>query len=57
MFKWGTRLNPKKTKSMVGSWSRTSAPCYGDLILGGVEFMKLKSLRILGVTFDSKLKF
>ena len=56
-LKWHMRLNPKKTKSMVVSRSRTSAPGYDDLTLGGAELEKVKSLRILGVVFDSILTF
>ena len=51
------RLNPKKTKSMVVSRSRTSAPGYGELTLGSAELEEAKSLHILGVTYDSKLTF
>ena len=43
-LKWHTRLNPKKTKSMVLSRSRTSALSYGNLTLGGVKLEELKSL-------------
>ena len=49
------RLNPKNIQSMVVSRSRTFAPDYGDLTLGRADFKKVKSLRILGITFDSKL--
>ena len=48
------RFNPKKTKSMAVSWFRINAPCYGDLNLSGAELEEIKSLRILGVTLDSK---
>ena len=51
------RLNPKKTKSMVVSRSRTIAFCYDDLTLGRPELEERKSLHILRVTFDSKLTF
>ena len=51
------RLNPKKTKSIVVSRSRTSAPGYGDLTPGGAELAKIKSLRILGITLASKFMF
>ena len=40
---------------MVISRSRTYAPGYGDLTLDSVELEELKSLRILGVTLNSKL--
>ena len=56
-LKWHMRPNPKKTKSMVVNRSRTSAPGYGDLTLGGAELEELKSPRILGETFDSRLTF
>ena len=50
-------LNPKNTKSMVASRSRTYAPGYGDLTLGGAELEEVKSMLILGATFESKLTF
>ena len=40
---------------MVISRARKYARSYGDLILGGAELEKLRSLRILGVTINSKL--
>ena len=42
---------------MVVSRSRTSALGYGDLTLGGAELEEAKSLRILGITLESKLIF
>ena len=51
------KINSKKTKSMMVSRSWTYAPSYGDLTLGGVALDKVRALRILGVTFDSKLTF
>ena len=57
VFKRHMRLNPKETKSMVVSGSRTYAPGYEDLSLGGGEFEEIRSLCILGVTFDPKLTF
>ena len=42
---------------MVVSRSRTSAPGYGELTLFGAELAEVKSLCILGVTFDSNLTF
>ena len=56
-LKWHTRLNPMKTKSMVVSRSRIYAPGYGDLTISGAELEEVTSLRILGLTFDSKLTF
>ena len=49
------RLNPWKTRSVVVNLSLTYASSYGDLTLGGEELEQVKSLSILGVTFDSKL--
>ena len=40
-LKWYTRLNPRKTKSRMISRSRTYAPGYGDLALGGEELEEL----------------
>ena len=51
------RLNSKKTKFMVVSRYRTSAPGYDYLTLGGAELEEVKGRHILGVTFDSKLNF
>ena len=51
------KLNPKKTKSMVVSRSRTYVRGYGDLTLRGLELEEVKSLHILRVTFGSKLTF
>ena len=56
-LKWHMRLIPKKMKSMVVSRSRTIASGYGDLHLSGAELEGTRSLRILGVTLDSKLTF
>ena len=39
------------------SRSRIIAPGYGNLAPGGPELEVVKSLRILGVTIDSKLMF
>ena len=49
--------NPKKTKSMVVSKSRTNVHGYGELTLGAIELEEVKTLRILGVTLDSKFAF
>ena len=57
MFEVAHELNPRKKESMVLVRPRTHAPGYGDLTLSGEEFEKAKSLRILGVTFDSELTF
>ena len=49
------RLNPKKTKSMEVSRSRTIASGYDDLTLGGDEIKELQSLGILEITLVSNL--
>ena len=51
------RLNPKKTKSMVVSRSRTNAAGYGILTLASAKLEEIKSLYIFGVTLDSKMTF
>ena len=56
-LKWHMKLNPKKTQSVVVIRSQTSSSGYGDLTIGGAELEKLKTLHILGVTFDFKLTF
>ena len=56
-LQWHMRLNPKKTKFMVVSRFRTIALGYGDLTLGGAKLEEVKSLRILGISLDSKLRF
>ena len=45
------KLNPRKTKSMVVSRSRTIASGYGNLTFGGEELKVVKRI------FDSKLTF
>ena len=55
-LKWHMRLNYKKTKLIVVSRSRTYASGYGNLTLGCAELEEV-SLRILGVSYDSKLTF
>ena len=51
------RLNSKKTKSMVVSRSQTYAPGNSNLPVSGAELEEVKSLRVLGKTFDSKSTF
>ena len=52
-------FHPKKTKFIVVRLSRTRtiAPGYGDLTLGGAELKQVKCLCILVVTIDSELTF
>ena len=54
---WCLKWHPRITKSMEVSRSRTIAPGYGDISLGGAELEELKNLRILRVTWDPKLTF
>ena len=51
------RLNIKNTKFMLVRRSHTIARGYSDLTLGGTELEEVKSLCVLGVTFDSKSTF
>ena len=54
---WCMILNANKTKALVVSRSRTVNPPYGDLVLSGVCICASPNLDILGVKFDSRLKF
>ena len=57
MFKVAHEGQSKKTKSMVVSRSRTYAHVYGDFTHDGAKLEEIKSVRILGVIVDSKLRF
>ena len=50
-------LNPKKSKDLVVSRSRTLYTPHGDLGLAGVPILTNPSLDILGVRFGCKLTF
>ena len=50
-------LNPKKTKALVVSRSRTANPPNSDLVMSGVSLCDCPNLNILGVKFDSRLAF
>ena len=54
---WCVILNPKKTKALVVSRSRTVNPLDSDLLLSGVFISASRMLDILGVKFDSRLTF
>ena len=51
------KINPRKVKSILVSRPRTYAPDYGELTIDGEEREEVRSLRILGITIDSKLTF
>ena len=55
--RWCMLLNPKKSKALVVSRSRTVNPPHGDLGLAGVPMLSNLSLDILGVRFDCRLTF
>ena len=57
VFKVGHEAQLYEDEADMISRSRINASGYDDLTLGGAEFEKLKSLRILGETLDSKLTF
>ena len=54
---WCMILNPKKTKALVLSRSRTVSPPHGDLVLSVVLIRASPNLDILGVKFETKLTF
>ena len=54
---WKMKLKASKTKTMIVSMSRTMHPQSLPLIIGGTVLKESDDLVILGVTFDSKMKF
>ena len=54
---WGMKLNPSKTQSMIISRSRTGNPPHPVLYLDNSPLSSSPSLKILGVTFDTRLTF
>ena len=55
--RWGMKLNPSKSHSMVISRSRTPLPVHPDIVVNEVPIPNCSSLKLLGVTFDPKLTF
>ena len=55
-FLW-MKLNASKTKTMIVSRSRTMHPQSPPLTIGVTVLKESEDLVILGVTFDSKMKF
>ena len=55
--RWCMLLNPKKSKALVVSRSRTVYHPHGHLGLSGVPILSNPSLDILGVRFDCKITF
>ena len=54
---WGMKLNPNKTQAIFFSRSRTVNPPHPPLVVDG-QILKLNdSMKILGITLDSKLTF
>ena len=54
---WGMELNPSKTKSIIFSRSRTVHPEHPTLSLGTTLIDNVQTVRLLGVTFDTKVTF
>ena len=54
---WGMLVNPRKTRGMLISHSRTVEPLFPDLVIDGSLVEMVSELKILGVTLDSKLTF
>ena len=55
--RWGMKLNPRKTQSMIVSRSRTVNPLHPELLIDNVPLTTDDSFKILGVNFDSKFTF
>ena len=55
--RWGMKLNPSKTQTLLISRSRTKLPLHPSLSVGNTLLAESEFLTILGVTFDSHLTF
>lgn len=55
--RWGMKINPAKSKSLIISRSRTSLPEHGNLVLQGDTVSDCNDLDILGVRLDKALSF
>ena len=55
--RWGMKLNPNKTQSIIVSRLRTVDPVHPDLLLRCAPIKVASSLRLLGVTIDNKVSF
>ena len=55
--RWGMKLNPSKSHSIVFSRSRTQLPSHPNINVGDVTIPNCTTLRLLGVILDSKLTF
>ena len=53
----GMKLNASKTKTIIGSRSRTMDPQSSPLTIGGIILKESDDIVMLGVTFDSKMTF
>ena len=56
-YRWGGKLNAKKTKTMIVCRSRTIHPKLTSLTLDGTVLKESADLVILSVTFDAKMTF
>ena len=54
---WGMSLNARKTHSIIFSRSRTLNPDHPPLMLDNTSLDTSDNVKLLGVTFDSKLTF
>ena len=55
--RWGMKLNPSKSNSLVVSRSRTLQPPHPNIIADCAVIPNCSLLKLLGITFDSKLGF
>ena len=53
----GMLLNAIKTKGIIFGRSRTSQPEHPELVLQGAIIENVDKIKLLGVTFDSKITF
>lgn len=55
--RWGMRLNPSKTHSLIISRSRTDLPSHPPIVVNDSTINNCNTLKLLGVTLDAKLTF
>ena len=55
--RWGMKLNPSKSRSLIVSRSRTPQPQHPVLNVDNDVIPNFSTLKLLGVTLDSKLTF
>ena len=55
--RWDMKLNPRKSKSLLVSRSRSELPPHPLLYAGGDQIQEERHMKVLGVVLDSKLTY